>query len=306
VDRVLIEAGVIYPPRGEVDLLRNALSPRALSDMEYAQAEGHPYNARRVPWMRAHRRADSPFFYADCDTASVLYLAIGEWLKLPISIVELPGHMFVRWKSETVTLNWDPNEGRVISDGEYFRRYNITAEVQRLFGYGECRSSAYLCSYWEWLVAQACSRRSDFRDAEKHFRRAVEICPENVTARNELAWFLATCPDDTVRRGSEAAVLAELLVKQARRPNWLGTLAAAYAETGRFGEAQQLIAESRDSIALNPTAVAANESVGDLKAAAEAYAMGLNYVQAVRAGKLRVSVSPAAINDIKMARSARD
>jgi hypothetical protein len=56
---------------------------------------------------------------------------------------------------------------------------------------------------------------------------------------NNLAWLLATCPDASVRNGARAVELAQ----QAERlsggqdPSMLGTLAAAYAEAGRFPEA---------------------------------------------------------------------
>lgn len=296
VDAVLIEEGIIYPPRGEVDLLRNALSPRTLSDGEYAAAEANPSNTRRIEWMRAHRKAGSPFFYADCDIASVLYLAIGERLRLPVYVVDLPGHMFLRWSGSAVSLNWDPNEGRVVEDGEYFRRYGVTAEAQKLFGYGGCRTAAYLQSYWEWLVAQWRCRRGDFHAGEIHFRNAVRISPENLTARNELAWFLATCPDDTIRNGREAVALAESLVKKSRRINWLDTLAAAYAEIGDFATAQRLVAECAKS-ASNDTTFS-GELVSNLRETAEAYTSHLTYVAAGRSGKVHPPTMPAAINDL--------
>jgi hypothetical protein len=63
--------------------------------------------------------------------------------------------------------------------------------------------------------------------------------PANPSVLNSVAWVLATCPESSVRNGPQAVELAE----QARRlPSGensavLGTLAAAYAEAGRFPEA---------------------------------------------------------------------
>ena len=58
---------------------------------------------------------------------------------------------------------------------------------------------------------------------------------------NCLAWVLATCPEASVRNGAEAVELARRAVKlsDGREPAILGTLAAAYAEAGRFPEAVQ-------------------------------------------------------------------
>ena len=58
-------------------------------------------------------------------------------------------------------------------------------------------------------------------------------------ALNNLAWLLATAPDASVRNGPEAVRHAEEACRLTRycatRP--VGTLAAAYAEAGRFPEA---------------------------------------------------------------------
>ena len=58
---------------------------------------------------------------------------------------------------------------------------------------------------------------------------------------NNLAWVLATCREASVRNGAEAIELARRAVELSggRVPAILGTLAAAYAEAGRFPEAVQ-------------------------------------------------------------------
>ena len=63
--------------------------------------------------------------------------------------------------------------------------------------------------------------------------------PNDVALLNDTAWLLATNPNNSVRNGAEALELALRAVKlsDSREPAILGTLAAAYAETGRFAEA---------------------------------------------------------------------
>ena len=71
-----------------------------------------------------------------------------------------------------------------------------------------------------------------------HYRRALELKPDYVGAANNLAWTLATNPNDSVRNGAQAVQFAE-------RANQLSpgtlvilrTLAASYAEAGRFSDA---------------------------------------------------------------------
>ena len=72
-----------------------------------------------------------------------------------------------------------------------------------------------------------------------HYRQAIRSDPDHLLAVNSLAWKLATCGDDSLRNGDEAIILAERLVRASNSldPGFLNTLAAAYAETGRFDEA---------------------------------------------------------------------
>ena len=77
------------------------------------------------------------------------------------------------------------------------------------------------------------------REAVAEYRQVLAVKPDQPEALNNLAWLLAACSDETVRNGAEAVRLAEHACRlsgnaQARE---LGTLAAAYAEAGRFAEA---------------------------------------------------------------------
>jgi Flp pilus assembly protein TadD len=79
----------------------------------------------------------------------------------------------------------------------------------------------------------------DLRQAALQLRQAVALEPDSVEALNNLAWLLATSSDATLRNGAEAVRLAERAsrlppVKEICVP---GTLAAAYAEAGRFSDA---------------------------------------------------------------------
>ena len=73
----------------------------------------------------------------------------------------------------------------------------------------------------------------------EHYRKAVELQPANADILSSMAWVLATRPEDSVRNGAQAVVLAQQADQLSGSGNaWiLGTLAAAYAENGRFPEA---------------------------------------------------------------------
>jgi len=79
----------------------------------------------------------------------------------------------------------------------------------------------------------------DFQQALLHFRKALTLKPDEVEALNNMAWILATCPDDALRDGNEAVRCAERACQLTafKQPGVVGTLAAAYAEAGRFSDA---------------------------------------------------------------------
>ncbi len=80
--------------------------------------------------------------------------------------------------------------------------------------------------------------QGDIGGAIDHFQTAIHFRPDYNEAANKLAWILATCPDGAYRNGAEAVALMESRIgSEDRSPSSLDTLAAAYAEAGRFEQA---------------------------------------------------------------------
>ena len=82
--------------------------------------------------------------------------------------------------------------------------------------------------------------------AAKLLHQAALLVPDSTGALDELAWVFATHPSDELRDGNEAVLLAEhaCALTERTNPMLLATLAAAYAETGNFGQAINTIQES--------------------------------------------------------------
>jgi TPR repeat protein len=78
----------------------------------------------------------------------------------------------------------------------------------------------------------------DYARCEAWYRQAA-MNEEDVWAHNDLAWFLATCPDDKFHKGAEAVAIAKAAIKSLpeQRHEMVDTMAAALARNGKFGEA---------------------------------------------------------------------
>jgi tetratricopeptide (TPR) repeat protein len=88
-------------------------------------------------------------------------------------------------------------------------------------------------------LGSALLQKGRVEEAIAHFQRALQIKPDSVDVLNNLAWLLATCPDAHVRDGVQAVQYAGRACELTHYgvTIFVGTLAAAYAEVGRYDDA---------------------------------------------------------------------
>ena len=94
--------------------------------------------------------------------------------------------------------------------------------------------------------ASALLNRGRWRESAAQFRLVLEKDPASQSAMQQLAWLLATAPDDAVRDPAEAVRLAEAALAGTLAPDvrQLDVLAAALASAGRYAEALPPIDEA--------------------------------------------------------------
>jgi tetratricopeptide (TPR) repeat protein len=92
----------------------------------------------------------------------------------------------------------------------------------------------------------ALARLGRYQEAVARLDAALLANSHFADAMNSLAWLLATCPDAGVRDGTRAVQLAERACEITGSEQALGisTLAAAYAEAGRFDDAVVAVQKS--------------------------------------------------------------
>ena len=138
--------------------------------------------------------------------------------------------------------------------------------VVRLFpGYAPAQSK----------IADVLAIRGRNREAIEHYRAALASHPDTPLVMNNLAWILATSADPDLRDSAEAVRLAEGACNLTRHRVALfaGTLAAAYADAGRYDDA---VKTAQEAIA---TATAAGEAglAGKTRQLMELYRAGKPY-----------------------------
>lgn len=79
----------------------------------------------------------------------------------------------------------------------------------------------------------------EYQKAIEDYQRAIHFEPQSPNVYNDLAWLLATCPDEVFRDGTKALEFAKYACQltEHKNANYLDTLAAAHAELSQFPEA---------------------------------------------------------------------
>ncbi|MGD0814441.1 MAG: tetratricopeptide repeat protein [Verrucomicrobiota bacterium] len=90
-----------------------------------------------------------------------------------------------------------------------------------------------------YLLGNALYRTGGVAEAIRQFELAIQLDLNHIQALSDLAWILACHPDPTFRNGAKAVVLGLRAdeLSGGQNPVIIGTLAAAYAEAGKFPEA---------------------------------------------------------------------
>jgi tetratricopeptide (TPR) repeat protein len=126
-------------------------------------------------------------------------------------------------------------------------------------------------------LGNALIKKGSMDEAIVHFQKALQINPDSAEAQNNLAWVLATALQASLRNGNKAVELAQQANQLAggENPIILRTLAAAYAEAGRFSDAQRNV---QKAMTLARTAGQSN-LVEQLNSELKLYAAGLPFHQ---------------------------
>ena len=120
--------------------------------------------------------------------------------------------------------------------GDAIEQYEATVRIRPRYPHAQCN------------LASALNHEGQTAEAIPHYYAALKYDRDDRFALNNLAWLRATCRRSGFRNGAEAVELAQRAVRlsNGREAALIGTLAASYAEAGRFPEAVQTARQAID------------------------------------------------------------
>ena len=238
IDSILTEHNILFPPGDEDVLSLSAgLAERTLDDAAFEEACILLENKRRAKYLEAHRK--EKLHCMDCDISSIVYVGIGEALGIDIRMVDLPGHVFVRWHfSDSDYLDWDTNNAQVDNDSDYKKSEDLTDRQIKDRIYLASLSRDEALGYCYDLRADSFAKAKKFDKAIADYRRSIALYPQAPVPRRDLAWLYLSTPGLAIPSNAELMDLARYATRvEAQNAKHWDTLACAYAAGGNFSEA---------------------------------------------------------------------
>lgn len=234
IDCTLVSHGFVYPGIGLVQLLSDGLDSTMFTDPTYYKALlDSPHNSGRIAFIE--QRKPGPYYVVDCDIASYIYLAVGEIMKYPVSMVQMPLHNFVRWRRPNGRyIDFETMDGKETDDNYYLALWRIPSKFIGTPGVLTTMTSTQLLAYEDFGIAIAISWKHLYPDAIAEYQKSIAVDATLGDASNNLAWLYTVVPDPKYRDGQKAVKHALRAVAISANGDWLDTLACAYGLVGDF------------------------------------------------------------------------
>jgi tetratricopeptide (TPR) repeat protein len=234
IDCTLVSHGFVYPGIGLVQLLSDGLDSTMFTDPIYYKALLlSPHNAGRESFIE--QRKPGPYYVVDCDVASYIYLAVGEVMKYPLSLVQMPLHNFIRWNRPSGGyIDFETMDGKETDDNYYAARWGIPRKFIGMPGVLTTMTRTQLSAYEYFGIAIATTWKHDYSSAVAKYKESIRVDATLSDAANNLAWLYTVVPDVHYRDGLRAVEYAQKAVALLPNGDLLDTLACAYASAGNF------------------------------------------------------------------------
>lgn len=117
--------------------------------------------------------------YYDCDTGSLIMLALAHELNWPLYAVRARDHLFVRWNNNGSKLNYDINDGVEISDALYIQYHRLHTESIRKGVFLKELAHRELMSQFYYMRGNFKAAQDDHEGSMQDFEMALRFDPQH-------------------------------------------------------------------------------------------------------------------------------
>ncbi len=162
------------------------------------------------------------------------------WVALLVWTTTIFASFWIRHGNPQTYLTHGLAQAEAHNDDEGSQSFSIAAQLEEVPGHSRIDPQfIQIDSEARFYLGQHCESDGNIAGALENYEKAVSANKDYPEALNNLAWMLATSSDPAIRNGSRAVDLAKHAceITQYQQAVLIGTLAAAYAEAGRFDDA---------------------------------------------------------------------
>lgn len=215
----------------------------AMREQFYFESAGLRKNNYREKYWLAGKEEFCRFL--DCDLYCEIYVGIGQMAGLPLKMVEIPSHNYIRWLFKNGDyIVWNGNDGKAYVEKEMECYYKLTDSNQRhyLFNFNENN----ILGYYQFLIGMNFHFRNtvNLKRAKEFYKRSIELDSDRPSTLNNYVWLHIMNPqldnsfkDENMMKYIDRAIFLE------NNLNFYDAKACLYALQGNFDEALKVESE---------------------------------------------------------------
>ncbi|PZR29018.1 MAG: hypothetical protein DI535_04740 [Citrobacter freundii] len=174
----------------------------------------------------------------DCDLYCFIYLGIAEMNSLPLTMIELPEHNFIRWNFEDGKyINWEVIEGAYHESETTLSCYYRLNDLNRYY-YLRPWSVAEVKSYYFTLRGATFDYNPKYLNptkAKRDYETAISYSSNRAVTFNNLVWLYVVTPAfDTSFNLNLLLAMTDSAISKINDRNYYDTKAGLYAQAGNF------------------------------------------------------------------------
>ncbi|MDQ6531033.1 hypothetical protein [Flavobacterium sp. LHD-85] len=234
IDSTLTEENFLFKTgqKRNFDFLTGAM--REQFSFESAGLRQNEY--REKYWLN---RKEKLCRFIDCDLYCEIYIGIGQMAGLPLKMVEIPSHNYIRWLfADGGYIVWNGNDGKVYAENKMECYYKLTDSNRShyLFNFQENN----ILGYYLFLIGMNFHFRNpvDLNRAKEFYELSIELDGDRPSTLNNYVWLHIMSPElDDSFKDKKMMVYIDKAISLEKNLNFYDAKACLYALQGNFAEA---------------------------------------------------------------------